>query len=70
MADRLALCCMQAEKRRETILIGLNKTRDQLTIAEERTKQLQLELQRTNMDLLAKTSEPHLAAAAAVVLPD
>jgi hypothetical protein len=38
-------------------MVGLNKTRDQLSISEERIKQLQLDVQRTNMDLLAKTSE-------------
>jgi hypothetical protein len=37
--------------------VGLNKTKDQLGIAEERVKQLALDLQRTQMDLLAKTSE-------------
>jgi cytochrome c5 len=58
------LCCPQAEKRRETILVGLNKTRDALSISEDKIKQLQLEAQRTNMDLVAKTSE--LAAAVAV----
>jgi hypothetical protein len=60
----MMLCCLQAEKRRETILVGLNKTRDALSISEEKIKQLQLEAQRTNMDLVAKTSE--FAAAAAV----
>jgi hypothetical protein len=61
----LTLCCLQAEKRRETILVGLNKTRDALSISEDKIKQLQLEAQRTNMDLVAKTSE--LAAAAAAM---
>jgi hypothetical protein len=47
----------QAEKRRETLLVGLNKTREQLSSHEERMKAMQLELQRNQMDLLAKTSE-------------
>lgn len=50
-----ATLCLQAEKRRESIMVGLNKTRDQLSVSEERIKQLQLENQRTQMDLLAKT---------------
>lgn len=45
----------QAEKRRESIMVGLNKTRDQLSVSEERLRQLQLDLQRTQMDLLAKS---------------
>lgn len=36
-------------------MVGLNKTRDQLSVSEDRIKQLQLENQRTQMDLLAKT---------------
>ena len=36
-------------------MVGLSKTRDQLSTSEERIKQLQLETQRTQMDLLAKT---------------
>lgn len=36
---------------------GLNKTKDQLSIVEDRAKQLSLDLQRCQMDLLAKTSE-------------
>lgn len=47
----------QAEKRRETLLVGLSKTKDQLSVAEEKYKNQQLEMQRTQMDLLAKTSE-------------
>jgi hypothetical protein len=47
----------QAEKRRETILQGLTKTKDQLSVVEERSRQLQLDLQRTQMDLVAKTSK-------------
>lgn len=49
------LILVQAEKRRESIMVGLNKTRDQLSASEDRIKQLQLEVQRTQMDLLAKT---------------
>lgn len=54
----LVLCCYmwQAEKRRETLLVGLNKTKEQLSGTEERYKSLQLDMQRTQMDLLAKTS--------------
>lgn len=47
----------QAEKRRETLVVGLSKTKDQLSVAEEKYKSLQLDMQRTQMDLLAKTSE-------------
>jgi hypothetical protein len=61
-------CCLQAEKRRETILVGLNKTRDALSISEDKIKQLQLEAQRTNMDLVAKTSESLLPTAACLSL--
>lgn len=49
--------CRQAEKRRETLVVGLNKTKDALSVAEDKYKNLQLELQRTQMDLLAKTSK-------------
>lgn len=38
-------------------MVGLNKTREQLSGSEEKIKSLQLEVQRTQMDLLAKTSE-------------
>lgn len=37
--------------------MGLTKTKDALGMAEEKHKATQLELQRTQMDLLAKTSE-------------
>lgn len=47
----------QAEKRRETLLVSMNKTKDALSVTEERYKSLQLDMQRTQMDLLAKTSE-------------
>lgn len=47
----------QAEKRRESMMVGLSKTKDQLSASEERIKALQLDVQRTQMDLLAKTSE-------------
>jgi hypothetical protein len=52
----LCCCTWQAEKRRETLLVGLNKTKEQLSGTEERFKSLQLDMQRTQMDLLAKTS--------------
>lgn len=38
-------------------MVGLNKTRDALSASEDKIKGLQLEVQRTQMDLLAKTSE-------------
>jgi hypothetical protein len=41
--------------------VGLNKTKDQLSVVEDRAKQLSLDLQRTQMDLFAKTSEPRLS---------
>lgn len=47
---------MQAEKRRESMMVGLNKTRDALSASEERIRALQLDVQRGQMDLLAKTS--------------
>lgn len=50
------LIAHQAEKRRETLVVGLTKTKDALSIAEDKYKNLQLELQRNQMDLLAKTS--------------
>jgi hypothetical protein len=56
----LCRCAWQAEKRRETLLVGLSKTKEQLSGTEERYKSLQLDMQRTQMDLLAKTSKPHL----------
>ena len=37
--------------------VGLSKTKDQLSVIEERAKQLSLDLQRTQMDLIAKNSE-------------
>lgn len=36
--------------------MGLSKTKEQLSGTEERYKSLQLDMQRTQMDLLAKTS--------------
>jgi hypothetical protein len=53
----MLLNVLQAEKRRETLLVSINKTKDQLTVTEEKFKNQQLEMQRTQMDLLAKTSE-------------
>jgi len=53
----------QAEKRRETLVVGLSKTKDQLSVTEEKYKSLQLEMQRTQMDLVAKTSRRHKQAA-------
>lgn len=55
----------QAEKRRETLLVSMNKTKDALSTTEERYKSLQLDMQRTQMDLLAKTSECNMACDAA-----
>lgn len=55
----------QAEKRRETLLVSMNKTKDALSVTEERYKSLQLDMQRTQMDLLAKTSECNMARDAA-----
>jgi len=37
--------------------VGLSKAKDQLTSTEERVKQLTVDLQRVQMDLIAKTSE-------------
>jgi hypothetical protein len=37
--------------------VGLTKTKDALSVAEDRAKQLGLDLQRMQMDLIAKTSE-------------
>jgi hypothetical protein len=56
------LIAHQAEKRRETLVVGLTKTKDALSIAEDKYKNLQLELQRNQMDLLAKTSGLQAAA--------
>lgn len=47
----------QAEKKRESILVVANKTKDALSGAEERIKQLQFEQQRLQMDLTARTCE-------------
>jgi chromosome segregation ATPase len=47
----------QAEKRRESMMVGLSKTKEQLGGAEERARQLSLDLQRTQMDLVAKSGE-------------
>jgi hypothetical protein len=46
-----------ARSRATAAQVGLTKTKDQLSAIEERAKQLSLDLQRTQMDLLAKTSE-------------
>lgn len=57
-ADMLCgLTMLQAEKRRETLLVSMNKTKDALSVTEEKYKSLQLDMQRTQMDLLAKTSK-------------
>lgn len=40
--------------------MGLNKTKEQLSGTEEKYKSLQLDMQRTQMDLMAKTSMCHL----------
>lgn len=44
-------------KRRDSMMVGLNKTKEQLSGFEERCKQLSLDLQRTQMDLMAKTGK-------------
>jgi hypothetical protein len=44
--------------------VGLSKTKDALSVTEERAKQLSLDLQRTQMDLFAKTSEGRRGTAA------
>jgi UDP-N-acetylglucosamine 2-epimerase len=47
----------QAGKKRESILVVANKTKDALSTAEDRIKQLQFEQQRLHMDLTARTCE-------------
>lgn len=40
-------------------MVGLNKTKDALSVAEDKYKALQVDMQRTQMDLLAKTSKQY-----------
>lgn len=48
---------LMADKRRESIMVDLSKTKGQLTSVEDRAKQLSTDLQRTQMDLMAKSGE-------------
>jgi hypothetical protein len=50
-------CAMQAEKRRESMALGLNKTKEQLNSTESRCQQLTVDLQRLQMDMMAKTGK-------------
>lgn len=46
---------LQAEKRRESMALGMNKTKEQLSSAEQRVHQLSIDVQRLQMDMMAKS---------------
>ena len=47
----------QEEKKRESIMVGFNRTKTELQVAQEAAQRAQLELERTQFELHAKKCE-------------